>query len=322
MYPWESDPENGSEQTPHSAYVLGETEIHVNADVAIAQWQYYLATHDRDWLRAHGWPVIREVARFWASRATYDPRGQRYGIAHVNSVAESNTDIANDTFTNVSAAKALSIATAAAGVLGERPDPLWSRIARLLYIPLAPGGEHHLAFDPAVMVDRSDEDFGGGPMALLFLPSLDLAMGTELRRHDYEYGIRPSSVARVGAASMAIAPRSIAADTIGAAADAAAWFATNFTGGTLKPPFNVRTETAGNNVGYFLTGSGGYLQSLIYGFSGLRIRETGLIEAYAPVLPPGWKSLTLRNLSFRGQRLNIRIARDAAGVVRLRRQVH
>src|SRR6266480_5352854 len=179
-----------------------------------------------------------------------------------------------------------------------------------------------LAFDPAVMVDRSDEDFGGGPMALLFLPSLDLAMDAQLRRHDYEYGIRPSSVARVAAASMGIAPRSIAADTIGAAADAAAWFATNFTGGTLKPPFNVRTETAGNNVGYFLTGSGGYLQSLIYGFSGLRIRETGLIEAYAPVLPPGWKSLTLRNLSFRGQRLNIRIARDAAGVVRLRRQVH
>ncbi len=29
-------------------YVLGEREIHVNADVAIAQWQYWLATHDRD----------------------------------------------------------------------------------------------------------------------------------------------------------------------------------------------------------------------------------------------------------------------------------
>ena len=321
MYPWESDPENGSEQTPHSAYVLGETEIHVNADVAIAQWQYYLATYERDWLRAHGWPVIREVARFWASRASYDARGHRYEITHVNSVAESNTDIPNDTFTNVSAAKALSIATAAAGVLGERPDPLWSRIARGLYIPLAPGGERHLAFDPAV-AGGSDEDFGGGPMALLFLPSLDLAMGEELRRNDYEHGIRPSSVARVGAASMAIAPRSIAADTIGSEPDAAAWFATNFSGGTLKPPFNVRTETARNNVGYFLTGSGGYLQSLIYGFSGLRIRESGLVEAYAPVLPASWTSLTLRNLSFRGQRLDIRIARDAAGVVRLTRQAH
>src|SRR5205807_8140564 len=57
MYPWESDPENGSEQTPHSAYVLAETEIHVNADVAIAQWQYYLATHDRDWWRAPRSPL-------------------------------------------------------------------------------------------------------------------------------------------------------------------------------------------------------------------------------------------------------------------------
>jgi hypothetical protein len=321
MYPWESDPENGSEQTPHSAYVLGESEIHVNADVAIAQWQYYLATHDRDWLRAHGWPVIREVARFWASRATYNARGHRYEITHVNSVAESNTDIPNDTFTNVSAAKALSIATAAAGVLGERPDPLWSRVARGLYIPLAPGGEHHLAFDPAV-AGGSDEDFGGGPMALLFLPSLDLAMGEQLRRNDYAHGIRPSSVARVGAASMAIAPRSIAADTIGSEPDAAAWFATNFTGGTLKGPFNVRTETARNNVGYFLTGSGGYVQSLVYGFSGLRISELGLVQAYAPVLPASWTSLTLRNLTFHGQRMDIRIARDAAGAVRLTRQVH
>jgi hypothetical protein len=319
MYPWESDPENGSEQTPHSAYVLGETEIHVNADVAIAQWQYYLATRDRDWLRSHGWPVIREVARFWASRASYDAHSGRYGILHVNSVAESHTDIPNDTFTNVSAARALSVAAAAAHLLGERPDPLWSRIARLLYVPLSPGGEHHLAFDPAV-ADHA-EDFGGGPLALLFLPSLDLEMGMQLRRHDYDYAIRPAALARVAGGSMNIVPRVAAADSIGSGADAAAWFSGNFSGGTLKPPFNVRTETADNNVGYFLTGSGGYVQSLVYGFSGLRIREPGLIAAYPPVLPPGWKSLTLHNLTFRGQRLDIRIDRDASGAVRLSRKV-
>jgi hypothetical protein len=121
---------------------------------------------------------------------------------------------------------------------------------------------------------------------------------------------------------MGIAPRSIAAATIGSDADAAAWFATNFTGGSLKPPFNVRTETASNNAGYFITGSGGYLQSLLYGFSGLRIREAGLVEAYAPLLPARWKSLTLHNLSFRGQRLDIRIERNAAGAVRLTRVPH
>jgi Glycosyl hydrolase family 65 central catalytic domain/Glycosyl hydrolase family 65, N-terminal domain/Glycosyl hydrolase family 65, C-terminal domain len=317
MYPWESDPENGSEQTPHFASVLGDTEIHVNADVALAQWQYYLVTLDRDWLRSHGWPVIREVARFWSSRASYDPRTRRYSILHVNSVAESNSDIANDTFTNLVAAAALNAATAAARVGGERPDPLWERVARGLYIPLAPGGQHHLAFDPGVA--PRGNDFGGGPISLLFLPALDVAMSPELRRGDYDYAIRPDSIARVGAGSMSIAPRTAAAAAIGNAADAAGWFASNFTGGTLKGPFNVRTETAGNNVGYFLTGSGGYLQSLLYGFTGLRIREAGLVEAYPPVLPPGWNSLTLRNLTFRGQRLDIRVARDTGGVARLTR---
>ena len=320
MYPWEADPENGTEQTPHFAYVLGETEIHVNADVAIAQWQYYLATHDREWLRAHGWPVIRDVARFWASRASFDAAAHRYVITHVNSVAESNTDIPNDTFTNLAAARALSIATRAAVVVGEHADPLWGRIAHLLYIPFAPGGTHHLPFDPSVA--GNEHEFGGGPISLLFLPSLDLTMDAALRRNDYAFGIRPNTLAHVGAVSMGIAPRTIAAVTIGSASEAATWFASNFTGGTLKPPFNVRTETAANNTGYFMTGSGGFLQSLIFGFSGLRLREPGLVQAYAPVLPAAWQSLTLRNLSLRGRRLDVRIARTAAGAVQLTRQEH
>jgi trehalose/maltose hydrolase-like predicted phosphorylase len=320
MFPWESDPENGSDQTPHSAVVLADTEIHVNADVSLAQWQYYLATHDLDWLRAHGWPVIREVARFWVSRATYDARNHRYDINHVTSVAESYNDVPNDTFTNILAAKALDTATAAATVLGERPDPAWARVARQLYIPVAPGGQHHLAFDPSV-VPHSTSDFGGGPLSLLFLPTLDVVMSAQLRGGDYDYAVRGSPVARVASAPMGIAPRTVAAGAVGDAAAAAAWFATNFTGGTLKPPFNVRTETSDNYVGYFLTGSGGYIQSLLYGFSGLRIRDAGLVEAYAPVLPASWHSLTLQNVWFRGQRIDIRIERDAAGTARLTRQV-
>ena len=46
MYPWEADPETGVDHTPHFAYGVFR-EIHVNADIAIAQWQYYLATSDR-----------------------------------------------------------------------------------------------------------------------------------------------------------------------------------------------------------------------------------------------------------------------------------
>ena len=134
--------------------------------------------------------------------------------------------------------------------------------------------------------------------------------------------IRGTSLARIGAVSMGIAPRSIAADTVGNSADAEAAFATNLSGGTLKPPFNVRTETAGNNAGYFLTGSGGYLQSIIFGFSGLRIRESGLEQAFPPVLSSSWHSLTLRNLRYRGQGIDLYIARDSGGVVRSSRVLH
>lgn len=320
MFPWESDPDNGTEQTPHSAYVLGESELHVSAEIAIAQWQYYLATQDREWLRAHGWPVIRDVARFWVSRATYSPDLRRYVIDHITSVAESFTDIPNDTFTNLSAAKALSIAAAAAKTVGERPDPLWARVAQGLYVPMAADGTHHLPFDPSIL--GNNEDFGGGPVALLFLPALDLESSKHVVRGDYESAVRPTPTQQVGQVSMGIAPRTVAAGTIGSDSEATRWFETNFTGGTLKPPFNVRTETAFNNVGYFLTGSGGYLQSLLYGLTGLRIREAGLVQAYAPVLPAGWRSLTLHNLQFRGQQIDIRIARDASGAVRLTRQAH
>src|SRR5271165_5774838 len=319
MFPWESDPENGSEQTPHSAYVLGEREIHVNGDIAIAQWQYYLATQDLEWLKTSGWPVIREVARFWASRAIYVPPRHRYEIQHVASVHESYSDIPNDSFTNASASTALAVATRAAKLVGERPDPLWADIARRLYIPTGGTVEHHLTFDPTVQVDP---DARSGSSLLLSFPSLDLPMSMAMRRGDYANAVSPESRIQGVSDSMGLAPRSIAAAINGDTSAAADWFADNFTNGTLKPPFNVRTETAGNNTGYFITGSGGYIQNLVYGFTGLRIREQGLVEAYAPMLPEGWKSLTLQNISIRGQHFDIVVARDAGGhatLVRRRR---
>ena len=313
MFPWESDPEYGSEQTPHFAAVLGDREIHVNADVAIAQWQYFLATQDRKWLHQWGWPVIRDVARFWASRATYVPSRRRYEIQHVTSVDEPFNDVPNDTFTNASAAKALSIASRAAAVVGKIPDPLWNKISQELYLPLSADGNHHLEFDPSVLVPGKAP--GGGGSLFLMFPSLDVSMSPQMRLTDYSGSFHLAPATEEIGNSMGFAPASIAAATVGKTDDAAVWFRRNFDSGTMKAPFDVRTETATNNTGYFLTGSGAFVQNLIYGFSGLRIQEQGLVQAYPPVLPAAWKSLTLQNIVFRGQQLTIRIARDASGTV-------
>jgi trehalose/maltose hydrolase-like predicted phosphorylase len=316
MYPWEADPENGSEQTPHFAYVLGEREIHVSADIAIAQWQYWLATHDRDWLKKYGWPVIRNAADFWASRASWNADKKRYEIVHVTSVAESYNDVPNDTFTNVSAQKVLNVAAKAAALVGERADPHWAEVAGKLYIPFSEKEQRHLDFDASL----PREPLEGSTLGLLMYPSLDLPMTAQIRRNDFDYTMISVKEGHREPHGMSLAPAAIAAAAVGDAPLAVAWLQNNFTSGLIKPPFNVRTETATNNTGYFITASGGFLQTLLYGFGGLRIEEKGLIEAYAPVLPPEWKAMTLKNIEFRGRRYDIVIDRDASGKVRLTRK--
>ena len=316
MYPWEADPENGSEQTPHSAYVLGEREIHVNADIAIAQWQYWLATHDRGWLKQYGWPVIRSVADFWASRASWNADKGRYEIVHVTSVAESYNDVPNDTYTNVSAQKALKVAAEAAAIVGERADPHWAEVAAKLYIPFSEAEQRHLDFDASV----PREPLEGSTLGLLMYPSLDLPMTAQIRRNDFDYTMIGVKEGHREPHGMSLAPASIAAAAVGDASLAIAWLQNNFTSKLIKPPFNVRTETATNNSGYFITSSGGFVQNLLYGFSGLRIQEKGLIEAYVPVLPPEWKSMTLRDITIRGRHYDITVDRDSGGKVRLTRK--
>jgi protein-glucosylgalactosylhydroxylysine glucosidase len=315
-YPWEADPENGSEQTPHFAYVLGDREIHVNADIGIAQWQYWLATQDREWLKQSGWPVIRNLADFWASRATWNAQRLRYEIAHVTSVAESYNDVPNDTFTNVSAKKVLEIAGAAAKLVGDQPNPRWAEVAAKLYIPFSIAEQRHLDFDESV----PREPLEGSTLGLLSYPSLDLQMTPQIRRNDFDYTMISVRQGHHEPHGMGMAPASIAAAAVGDTTSAVAWLQRNFTSNLIKPPFNVRTETSTNITGYFVTASGGFLQNLLYGFSGLRIQEKGLNEAYAPVLPPEWKSMTLKGVTFRGLRYDVVVDRDPVGRVRLTRK--
>ena len=173
MYPWESDPETGVDHTPYFAYGVFR-EIHVNADIAIAQWQYFLATGDRAWLKEYGWPVIREIAEFWVSRVTYNEALRRYEIHHVTSPDEAYDDVPNDSFTNAAARKALDIATAAARQVGAQPDPKWAQISRGMFIPFSEQEQRHLDFDASVPHDKIT--WMGSSLSWLSYPNLDLPM--------------------------------------------------------------------------------------------------------------------------------------------------
>jgi alpha,alpha-trehalase len=91
MYPWQSG-SNGREETPamflnprSGRWMPDHSRLqrHVNAAIAHNVWQYYQATADGEFLSAYGAEMFLEIARFWASLATYNEALDRYEIVGV-----------------------------------------------------------------------------------------------------------------------------------------------------------------------------------------------------------------------------------------------
>ena len=85
--------------------------------------------------------------------------------------------------------------------------------------------------------------------------------------------------------------------------------------GYVRPPFDVLAETPENEGTDFLTGAGGFLQQVVYGYTGLRLGEAGLQATFRPVLPSRIRRLVLRNFSARGRRYDILVERDTVRFV-------
>ena len=66
-----------------------------------------------------------------------------------------------------------------------------------------------------------------------------------------------------------------------------------------------------NDAVNFVTGAGGFLQQVIYGWTGLRLGERGLEPTFPPVLPSTVKRLVLRKIQVRGKRYDVIV--DASG---------
>ncbi len=317
MFAWEADPEDGTEQTPHFAGVNAEREIMLNGNIAIAQWQYFLATGDHAWLREHGYPVIAATADFWSSRVTRNARGDGYDILHVTSVDEKYTDVDNEAFTNGVAWKNLVIATTAARVLGVAPAARWAEVAAGLRLPFSEQERRHLMFDPAVAHDR--KTWMAGAITFLCYPNLDYPMTDEVRRNNYHYAVRKNAELSPEPNQMMLVMLASHAAQLGEGEDARRWLL-HERESFLKPPFNMRSETPKNNCTHHLATASGFLQAFLFGFTGLRITDEGLAARYRPALPGAWDSITVRGVTFRGERADYTIRRAADGAVQLDRQ--
>ena len=113
QFPWESAQPEAGDVTPatvegwvdpatgRAVPILEKTdEIHITADVAYAVWQVWQGTHDEAFMADYGDELLRESARFWASRAQWNEVKQCYDILDVIGPDEYSEHSDNNAYTN------------------------------------------------------------------------------------------------------------------------------------------------------------------------------------------------------------------------------
>jgi protein-glucosylgalactosylhydroxylysine glucosidase len=106
QYPWESAAIGFETVQPGYEYIA-KYQIHNTGDISFAMQQYFGLTRDGEWACEEGLEMAEEIAKFWASRVTFNESTGFYDINHVMGPDEDHRNVSNNVYTNVVAAKAL-----------------------------------------------------------------------------------------------------------------------------------------------------------------------------------------------------------------------
>ncbi len=295
-YPWESALD-GTEQVPPpvSLFTEGLYELHVTADIALAQWQFFLATGDTRWLARFGRPVLSRAAAFWASRVTPGSNGT-YHISGVTGPDEENPDVNDEAYTNATAKLTLLDAARAARILGQAVPAAWTRIAAGIVVPVpdAAGVQPEFLGYGGQMVKQAD-------VTLLQYPwSVAIPSSTEQSNLNY-YAPRTDP----NGPSMSDSVNSIDSAELGTSGCSSFVFTQRSVEPFIRDNFDQFSETRGGGVFTFVTGIGGFLQEFLYGYSGLRWNADNV--QLAPSLTGQLGSIVLHGLAWHGRRFTVAI---------------
>jgi alpha,alpha-trehalase len=169
MYPWQSG-SDGTEESqimhlnPKSGrWVPDHSHLqkHVNIAVAYNIWQHYQVTGDIEYMRHRAAEMLLEIARFWASAATYNKARDKYEIHRVMGPDEfhdsypgaSEPGLNNNAYTNVMAVWVLRRAFDTLEILpdyhvqelrdlldlGSEEIERWDDVSRRMFVPFHDG---------------------------------------------------------------------------------------------------------------------------------------------------------------------------------------
>ncbi|KAI1895646.1 hypothetical protein AGOR_G00108370 [Albula goreensis] len=305
-FPWESAV-TGTEVCPEDIY--GRQEIHINGDVIMAFQHYLYLTQDLAMFQeGRGSEVVWGVAEYWISRVTWSAEEQCYHIKGVMPPDEYYYNVDNSVYTNTVAKNSLLFAIELANLLRHPVPQEWSDVANKIKIPFDTEINYHPEFDgykKGHPVKQADTVLLGYP--------LGLSMPTEVRKNDLEFY---EAVTDPRGPAMTWGMFAVGWLELGEAGKAQEMLNKCFS--NIQGPFQVWSEGSdGSGAVNFLTGMGGFLQAVLFGYTGFRVQRDCL--AFAPLLPNGITELRVRGMAYLENKIDW-VIREKAVYVTVRQQ--
>lgn len=341
LYPWRTI--MGKECSGY--YPSGSAQYHINGDIAYAVITYYMLTKDTDLMFACGAEMLFEMARLWLD-VGHESNG-KFLIHHVTGPDEYTCLVNNNYYTNALAQYHLQWAVkfyhllgeldaqalaAISGKIGLTDDEVaaFQRAADLMYLPY----DQQLDINPQddSFLSKKVWDLAGTPKEnfplLLHYHPLHLYRHQVCKQPDTVLAhfiledIQPLSTIRnsytyyekitTHDSSLSTCIFSIMASKLGYSDKAFDYFGES----SKLDLFNTHKNT---KDGIHAANLGGTYMAIVYGFGGLRIKETGI--SIAPALPKQWEGYdfkiryedSLIQISVKGGICEVQLLRGGTG---------
>ncbi|CAF1604892.1 unnamed protein product [Adineta ricciae] len=298
-FPWESA-HTGVDVTPDCCPTGRLYEMHITGDIAFAARQYIAATKDQKWLISEmGGDLIYETAHFWASRAIYNPNRKQFEILMVLPPDEDAQPFKNNSaYTNAIASLSIELANQVSCITKKPVPQAWLNVSRNLYIPFDNVSQIHLEyenFDPKHTIIKQAD------VVLLGFP-LMWPMSEQIRRNDL---LTYAPLTRDDGPAMTWSMHGIGYIELNDFDSAEKYFRHSYEI-YVRKPFNVWTETQqGVGAVNFITGAGGFLQAVLFGYGGIRLTLNELVIMPPKSLPNQSTNLIFHGLKYQGATLDL-----------------
>lgn len=328
LFPWRTI--TGPESS--AFFPAGTAQYHISADIAYSYIQYYLVTKDEEFLKYYMAELLFETARLWI-----DAGHMKEGLFRIDCVTgpdEYTCIVNNNYYTNVMAKHNLLWAAKLYNLLKEDDSKLLNQLGDKLNLSeqevsewIDAGEKMYLPYDEKYKINAQDDSFlqkdrwdlantpkEKFPLLLNYHPLtlyryqvckqadtvlahflLEDEQDLETMNNSYNYYEQITT----HDSSLSSCIFSVMASKFGDKAKAYEYF--------RKTARLDLDNTHGNTKdGLHMANMGGTWLAIVYGFAGLRVKESGL--SLAPVLPDNWNSLEF-HLLYQNRTINIKIER-------------